>query len=174
MVGGDEKAGYEAILYFLSTDDVEVNIARVAKRVIQGGHDIPQAIIRSRYAQSHSYLKIKLREFREVYLIDSTTIAFAVQSQITNGVIVNKTPVTVQWVRDILSITERLTNRNKQQWIKRKIRLNSINTLQVNGEAFVEEIGLRIEELETGKVIGRSWEEVKQSLRQADDRKNKK
>jgi predicted ABC-type ATPase len=42
-------AGYKVSLYFLSLPNVETAIARVASRVRQGGHDIPEPIIRRRF-----------------------------------------------------------------------------------------------------------------------------
>jgi predicted ABC-type ATPase len=42
--------GYFVSLYFLSLPDVETAIDRVALRVRQGGHDIPEAVIRRRFA----------------------------------------------------------------------------------------------------------------------------
>ena len=42
--------GYHVSLYFLSLPDPEVAIARVAERVRQGGHGIPDAVIRRRFA----------------------------------------------------------------------------------------------------------------------------
>ena len=45
-----QAAGYRVKLIFLQLDSPEEAIARVAQRVRQGGHDIPQAIIRRRFA----------------------------------------------------------------------------------------------------------------------------
>lgn len=42
--------GYRVSLYFLSLPDPEAAIARVAERVRQGGHDIPEPVIRRRFA----------------------------------------------------------------------------------------------------------------------------
>lgn len=42
--------GYRVSLYFLALPSVEAAMARVADRVRQGGHDIPQAVIRRRFA----------------------------------------------------------------------------------------------------------------------------
>ena len=42
--------GYQVSLYFLSLPNVETAIARVAERVQQGGHDIPEHVIRRRFA----------------------------------------------------------------------------------------------------------------------------
>lgn len=45
-----QAAGYRVKLIFLQLDSPEEAIARVAQRVRQGGHDIPEAIIRRRFA----------------------------------------------------------------------------------------------------------------------------
>lgn len=42
--------GYHVSLFFLRLADVETAIARVAARVRQGGHDIPETVIRRRFA----------------------------------------------------------------------------------------------------------------------------
>jgi predicted ABC-type ATPase len=42
--------GYRVSLFFLRLPDAETAIARVAERVRQGGHDIPEPIIRRRFA----------------------------------------------------------------------------------------------------------------------------
>ena len=44
------SSGYTVKLIFLSLPDVELAIERVANRVLQGGHNIPENIIRRRFA----------------------------------------------------------------------------------------------------------------------------
>jgi predicted ABC-type ATPase len=44
-----QEQGYQVSLYFLSLPDAEFAIARVAERVRQGGHTIPEAVIRRRF-----------------------------------------------------------------------------------------------------------------------------
>ncbi|CAK0740452.1 Zeta toxin family protein [Gammaproteobacteria bacterium] len=44
------EQGYHVSLFFLYLPDAETAIARVAERVRQGGHDIPEAVIRRRFA----------------------------------------------------------------------------------------------------------------------------
>lgn len=53
-------AGYEVLLYYYWLDSPEVAIARVALRVQSGGHFVPDADIRRRYARS-------VRNFLELY-----------------------------------------------------------------------------------------------------------
>jgi predicted ABC-type ATPase len=45
-----QRAGYQVMLIFLSLPTVEAAIARVAIRVSQGGHSIPENVIRRRHA----------------------------------------------------------------------------------------------------------------------------
>ena len=42
-------SGYHVMLFFLTLPSIEMAIARVAERVSQGGHDIPEAVIRRRF-----------------------------------------------------------------------------------------------------------------------------
>ena len=53
-------AGYHVSLFFLALPDAEVAIARVAERVRQGGHHIPEDVIRRRFAAG-------LRNFEQAY-----------------------------------------------------------------------------------------------------------
>lgn len=46
------SAGYSVHLYYLWLPDVELHIQRVAERVRQGGHDVPEEDIRRRYKRS--------------------------------------------------------------------------------------------------------------------------
>ena len=54
--------GYHITIYFLSLPDVETAIERVKSRVRQGGHDIPEGVIRRRFA---SGLKNFLARYRQ-------------------------------------------------------------------------------------------------------------
>jgi predicted ABC-type ATPase len=54
------QLGYRVELIFLALDDAEAAIARVAERVKQGGHDIPEPVIRRRFVSGR-------RNFEMVY-----------------------------------------------------------------------------------------------------------
>jgi predicted ABC-type ATPase len=47
-----KQAGYFVRLFFISTNSPEINAARIAKRVMEGGHDVPITKIISRYYKS--------------------------------------------------------------------------------------------------------------------------
>ena len=61
-----QKKGYHISLFFLSLDSEELAIKRVAERVLQGGHNIPEEVIRRRF-------KAGLNHFENDYraLVDS-------------------------------------------------------------------------------------------------------
>lgn len=44
-----KQAGFRVVIFFLELPSVELAIERVADRVAQGGHDIPEAVIRRRF-----------------------------------------------------------------------------------------------------------------------------
>jgi predicted ABC-type ATPase len=44
-----QAIGYEVSLFFLQLSSVDLAISRVAQRVKQGGHNVPEAVIRRRY-----------------------------------------------------------------------------------------------------------------------------
>lgn len=50
MIPAWRASGYVVKLIFLSLPEVEMAIARVASRVRQGGHNIPEEVIRRRFA----------------------------------------------------------------------------------------------------------------------------
>ena len=46
------EAGYRTYLYFVATQDVAINVDRIANRVRQGGHDVPSDKVESRALRS--------------------------------------------------------------------------------------------------------------------------
>jgi predicted ABC-type ATPase len=49
---GATDRGFEVILIYIGTESVEINLARIAKRVRAGGHDVPEIDVRRRYLRS--------------------------------------------------------------------------------------------------------------------------
>ena len=64
-----QAAGYLVKLVFLKLPDVELAIRRVRARVRQGGHDVPEAVIRSRFETGW-------KNFSEIYqlLVDEWAV----------------------------------------------------------------------------------------------------
>lgn len=73
MIPQWRSSGYRVILYYLSLPTVEMAIARVAARVTQGGHDIPEEVIRRRFeAGLKNFFEIYKQIVDEWYLLDNT------------------------------------------------------------------------------------------------------
>ena len=49
LIADLKRSGYRVLLFFLWLPSAEMAVARVANRVRQGGHDIPEATIRRRF-----------------------------------------------------------------------------------------------------------------------------
>jgi predicted ABC-type ATPase len=41
--------GFEVVLVYIRTENVEINLARIRNRVLAGGHDVPEGYVRRRY-----------------------------------------------------------------------------------------------------------------------------
>jgi predicted ABC-type ATPase len=64
------RLGYRVILYFIWLPNPELAIKRVAKRVREGGHNIPETVVRRRYARG-------LANLADLYIpIVNTTCVF--------------------------------------------------------------------------------------------------
>jgi hypothetical protein len=46
------QRGFEVVLVYIGTENVEINLARIRNRVLAGGHDVPQADVLRRYKRS--------------------------------------------------------------------------------------------------------------------------
>ena len=68
-----QTAGYRTYLYFIATDDPEINISRVRNRVKLGGHDVPEDRIASRYYRSLDLLLDAIRHTNRAYVFDNSS-----------------------------------------------------------------------------------------------------
>lgn len=65
-------AGYRTYLYFIATDDPEINISRVRNRVKLGGHAVPEDRITSRYYRSLELLMDAIQHANRAYVFDNS------------------------------------------------------------------------------------------------------
>ena len=68
-----KSAGYRTYLYFIATQDPEINLSRVENRVAQGGHDVPPDKIRGRYYRSLELLFDAIKSTDRAYIFDNST-----------------------------------------------------------------------------------------------------
>ncbi len=66
------EAGFEVIVLFVTTENPEINVARVAGRFQAGGHDVPVDLIRSRYKRSMTLLPRIIEEAHRSVVYDNS------------------------------------------------------------------------------------------------------
>ena len=67
------SSGFEIVLVYIGTDRVETNLTRIAKRVLGGGHSVPEADVRRRYSRSFKNLLIAAVRADDVLIFDNST-----------------------------------------------------------------------------------------------------
>lgn len=67
-----QARGFRTYLYFIATEDPAINIQRVKNRVAEGGHDVPEAKIISRYYRSLSLLVDAIRFTNRAFFFDTS------------------------------------------------------------------------------------------------------
>ena len=72
FVARARRAGYFVRVFFIGTSDPRINAARVAGRVIQGGHTVPIEKIVSRYTRSMANLSAAIQLADRTYIYDNT------------------------------------------------------------------------------------------------------
>ena len=65
--------GYSVHLAFVVLRDIELNVLRVAERVMQGGHSIPEATIRRRYAGAFERLPRAITLAHQIIIYDNSS-----------------------------------------------------------------------------------------------------
>lgn len=79
------SAGFRVYLYFVATEDPEINIARVQHRVRMGGHPVPQDKIVSRYHRSLELLADAVTHADRAYIFDNSGHERIWIAEITDG-----------------------------------------------------------------------------------------
>lgn len=96
--------GYKTYLYYIATEDPDININRVQVRVAQNGHHVDAEKIRSRYYKSLTNLKEAIRQTDRAYLFDNSGSVSKLIAEITKGsdVLVIDPEQTPNWFVDYL------------------------------------------------------------------------
>jgi predicted ABC-type ATPase len=79
------ERGYRVYLYYIATEDSEINVSRVNIRVAQHGHNVDAEVIRNRYFKSLINLKEAIKKSHRCYLWDNSGSASILFAEITDG-----------------------------------------------------------------------------------------
>ena len=79
------QIGYRNYLYFVATDNPEINISRVKYRVKTGGHDVPKDKITTRYFRSLDLLWEAVKYTNRAYIFDNSGSELLLLAEITDA-----------------------------------------------------------------------------------------
>lgn len=80
-----QQKGYRVYLYYIATNDPDININRVQIRRAQKGHDVSPDIIKKRYYKSLEHLKQAIANTDRAFLFDNSGKNSKLLAEITNG-----------------------------------------------------------------------------------------
>lgn len=99
-----KNEGYQVFLHFVATDDPEINVERVARRVKLGGHHVETEKILNRYYKALRNLTQAVQWCDQVYLIDNSGLEAEIVAEIINGnKIKYKFQQVPQWIYDYIT-----------------------------------------------------------------------
>jgi predicted ABC-type ATPase len=107
-----QSLGFRTYLYYVATDTPKINASRVRSRVEQGGHDVPEEKIFSRYYRSLDLLLDAVRHTNRAYIFDNSTegVPHRWLAEITNGKLLEmKVPRGNDWF--IRAVSEKFEQR---------------------------------------------------------------
>lgn len=78
-------AGYRTYLYFVSTEDPDINLDRVNIRVQGGGHPVSPQKVRERYVKSLGLLPEAIAASDRAYIFDNSGDSSVLLAEITSG-----------------------------------------------------------------------------------------
>jgi predicted ABC-type ATPase len=67
------RRGFQIVLVYIGTANVETNLDRIRARVLAGGHDVPEEDVRRRYQRSLANLPIAVKRSDHAILFDNST-----------------------------------------------------------------------------------------------------
>jgi predicted ABC-type ATPase len=80
-----QEKGFRVYLYFIATEDPEINVSRVNVRVAQFGHNVAPEVVKSRYYKSLQHLRDAVKYSNRAYIWDNSTATSLLIAEVTNG-----------------------------------------------------------------------------------------
>ncbi len=81
-----QRVGYRTYLYYVATEDPDINISRIQHRVKMGGHSVPEDKIVTRYHRSLDLLVEAIQCSHRAYIFDNSSHEHIWLAEITSGV----------------------------------------------------------------------------------------
>lgn len=96
--------GFRVYLYYVATDDPDININRVKVRIEQDGHSVPDEVISNRYYKSLNNLREAVKQTDRAYIFDNSETQANLIAEINDGtdVTMNDAVEMPKWVEEYL------------------------------------------------------------------------
>ncbi len=91
------EKGFKVYLYYITTDDVIINVERVKSRVLAGGHSVPLEKIKERYIRSLNLLYEGIKYSDRAFLVDSTELPIRLIAEVSQGNVTVKSERIPNW-----------------------------------------------------------------------------
>jgi len=93
-----QEKGFRTYLYYVATEDPEINISRVENRVAQGGHNVSRDKIVDRYYRSLGLLADAVQYANRAYIFDNSSAEKVWVAEVTdNSILSLKTDTLPNW-----------------------------------------------------------------------------
>lgn len=99
-------AGYRVYLYYIATEDPEINISRVNVRTVLKGHSVAPEVVKKRYYKSLELLKSAVKNTNRCYIFDNSGEKADLIAEITEGETVQRNEIVPvpTWVAQYLLV----------------------------------------------------------------------
>jgi predicted ABC-type ATPase len=97
--------GYEVVLVFIHLDNLDLNLARIAQRVEEGGHAVPPEKVISRIPRTLEHVKTVIPLCDKVYILDNQSYEkpFEKIATLSHSVLAVHSDGIPNWVQSLLA-----------------------------------------------------------------------
>jgi predicted ABC-type ATPase len=105
FVAQAKTLGYETVLVFIHLDNVSLNQARIAQRVREGGHNVPEEKVTSRIPRTLKHIRQALPLCDHAYILDNSSAddPFQQIAVLRHGQLTIKQPSLPEWAKALLT-----------------------------------------------------------------------
>lgn len=105
FVATAKALGYEIVLVFIHLEQTQLNLARIAQRMSEGGHAVPDEKVKARIPRALSLIKQVLPLCDQSYILDNSRADSPFQqiAVMCNGCLELKQATVPKWCQELLS-----------------------------------------------------------------------
>lgn len=110
-----KRAGFKTCLVVVGIDVVATSFARVATRVMRGGHSVPAADIERRYQRTFDNVNQALKQVDLAFVIDNSKRRPSLVAKIERGKVIRLSPKAPAWILKQIPLLARHRAKERSQ-----------------------------------------------------------